>query len=132
MQHLTHQSTLGLPTHLRTSHASRPSPRCHTKNRVLHFLQVNMDYTALRDFLKAGDWRKAEDETRALLIRLAGEDAMKRGWVYFTEIPVFEKGCMNTCMNMRHAPLWLTSLHLASQITSTARIREPGLLHGGC
>jgi len=48
--------------------------------------EVNMDYTALRDFLKAGDWRKAEDETRALLIRLAGEDAMKRGWVYFTEV----------------------------------------------
>lgn len=45
-----------------------------------------MDYTALRDHLKDGDWRKAEDETRALLIRLAGEDAVKRGWVYFTEV----------------------------------------------
>ena len=45
-----------------------------------------MDYTALRDFLKEGDWRKAEDETRALLIKLAGEGAVKRGWVYFTEV----------------------------------------------
>lgn len=47
-----------------------------------------MDYTALRDLLKAGEWRKAEDETRALLIRLAGEDAVKRGWVYFTEVGI--------------------------------------------
>lgn len=47
-----------------------------------------MDYAPLRDFLKAGEWRKAEDETRALLIRLAGEDAIKRGWVYFTEVRV--------------------------------------------
>lgn len=45
-----------------------------------------MDYTALRDFLKAGEWRKAEDETRLLLIKLAGADAVKRGWVYFSEV----------------------------------------------
>ncbi|KAF5843843.1 hypothetical protein DUNSADRAFT_5080, partial [Dunaliella salina] len=55
--------------------------------------EVSMDYTALRDFLKAGDWRKAEDETRALLIRLAGEDALKRGWVYFTEVCTRTMGC---------------------------------------
>ncbi len=48
--------------------------------------QVGMDYTALRDALKEGDFRKADDETRALLIRLAGEGAVKRGWVYFTEV----------------------------------------------
>ncbi len=61
-----------------------------------------MDYTALRDHLKAGDWRKAEDETRALLIRLAGEDAMKRGWVYFTEVRgtdrMWGSACMMPCM----------------------------------
>ncbi|KAL6760111.1 tetrapyrrole-binding protein [Haematococcus lacustris] len=48
--------------------------------------EVGMDYTALRDALKAQDFRKADDETRALLIRLAGEGAVKRGWVYFTEV----------------------------------------------
>ncbi|KXZ45886.1 hypothetical protein GPECTOR_49g470 [Gonium pectorale] len=47
---------------------------------------VGMDYTALRDFLVEGDFRKAEDETRALLIKLAGPDAVKRNWVYFTEV----------------------------------------------
>jgi len=45
-----------------------------------------MDYSLLRDALKEGDFRKADDETRALLIRLAGEGAIKRGWVYFTEV----------------------------------------------
>jgi hypothetical protein len=45
-----------------------------------------MDYAPLRDHLKAQDFRKADDETRALLIRLAGEGAIKRGWVYFTEV----------------------------------------------
>lgn len=45
-----------------------------------------MDYAPLRDYLKAQDFRKADDETRALLIRLAGEGAIKRGWVYFTEV----------------------------------------------
>ncbi|EFJ46499.1 hypothetical protein VOLCADRAFT_75357 [Volvox carteri f. nagariensis] len=45
-----------------------------------------MDYTALRNHLADGDFRKAEDETRALLIKLAGEGAIKRNWVYFTEV----------------------------------------------
>ncbi|KAG2490007.1 hypothetical protein HYH03_011473 [Edaphochlamys debaryana] len=54
--------------------------------------EVGMDYTALRDFLAAGEFRQAEDETRALLIKLAGEGAMKRNWVYFTEV----KGISNT------------------------------------
>ena len=51
-----------------------------------YLLQAGVDYAPLRDFLKAGDFRKADDETRAMLVRLAGEDAVKRGWVYFTEV----------------------------------------------
>lgn len=49
-------------------------------------LQAGEDYTILRDHLQAGEFQKADDETRALLIRLAGPDAVKRGWVYFTEV----------------------------------------------
>jgi hypothetical protein len=45
-----------------------------------------VDFTALRDHLKAGDFRQADDETRALLIKMAGEGAIKRGWVYFSEV----------------------------------------------
>ena len=45
-----------------------------------------MDYTSLRERLRTGDIRGADDETRAILIRLAGEAAVKRGWVYFSEV----------------------------------------------
>jgi hypothetical protein len=31
--------------------------------------------------------RKADDETRALLIKMAGQGAVQRNWVYFTEVP---------------------------------------------
>lgn len=48
--------------------------------------KAGLDYTKLRDFLKAGDFQKADDETRQLLINLAGAEAVKRGWVYFTEV----------------------------------------------
>lgn len=46
----------------------------------------------LRQHLAEGDFRKADDETRALLIRLAGEGSIKRNWVYFSEVRVM--GCM--------------------------------------
>ena len=39
----------------------------------------------LNDLLAAGEWEEADNETRALLIRIAGEDAVRRKWVYFTE-----------------------------------------------
>ncbi len=64
--------------------------------------QVGMDYTALRDHLKAKDFRKADDETRALLIRLAGEQAVKRGWVYFTEV---RSVCQDSCFP-HHLCIW--------------------------
>eukprot|EP00878_Enallax_costatus_P002885 GHUV01003079.1.p1 GENE.GHUV01003079.1~~GHUV01003079.1.p1 ORF type:complete len:255 (+),score=63.15 GHUV01003079.1:160-924(+) len=49
--------------------------------------ELSLDYSALRDYLAAGDVRKADDETRALLIKMAGSGAQQRGWVYFTEVP---------------------------------------------
>ncbi|GIL57280.1 hypothetical protein Vafri_12535 [Volvox africanus] len=48
--------------------------------------EAGMDYTALRNYLADSEFRKAEDETRALLIQLAGEGSIKRNWVYFTEV----------------------------------------------
>ena len=45
-----------------------------------------MDYSLLRDLLAAGEWEKADDETRLKLIEMAGEEAVIRGWVYFTEV----------------------------------------------
>lgn len=48
--------------------------------------QITVNYEPLRDALRAGEYEKADDITRALLIELAGEEAQQRGWVYFTEV----------------------------------------------
>lgn len=48
--------------------------------------EVDMDYTSLRDALQQGDFQQADDLTRAALITLAGPDAEKRNWVYFSEV----------------------------------------------
>lgn len=66
--------------------------------------EVGMDYTVLRDALNTGDFLKADDETRALLIRLAGEGAIKRGWVYFTEVKTIGNKDLQTIDN-----LWKTA-----------------------
>ena len=46
----------------------------------------------LNDLLAAGEWEEADNETRALLIRIAGEDAVRRKWVYFTEARAMDAG----------------------------------------
>uniref|UniRef100_A0A7S1X7N6 GUN4-like domain-containing protein n=2 Tax=Eukaryota TaxID=2759 RepID=A0A7S1X7N6_9CHLO len=48
--------------------------------------EAGIDYTPLKEALEAGEFQKADDITRALLIELAGEDAKGRGWVYFSEV----------------------------------------------
>ncbi|EXC17141.1 hypothetical protein L484_002377 [Morus notabilis] len=40
----------------------------------------------LRSHLAAGDFRQADEETRRLLIALAGDAAQKRGYVFFSEV----------------------------------------------
>lgn len=47
-----------------------------------------MDYSNLRSHLAQGEFQKADDETRAKLVQLAGPDASKRSWVYFSEVQV--------------------------------------------
>ena len=44
-----------------------------------------MDYEPLRQALLEGDFLTADDIHRKKLIEVAGEDAVERGWVYFTE-----------------------------------------------
>jgi len=48
--------------------------------------EMDIDYTPLEEALKSGEFRKADDMTRALLITLAGDDAETREYVYFTEV----------------------------------------------
>ena len=71
-----------------------PVPAAHKRAplHTMHVLtwsvlcQVDMDYTSLRDALQQGDFQQADDLTRAALITLAGPDAEKRNWVYFSEV----------------------------------------------
>lgn len=55
-----------------------------------------MDYTKLRDLLASEDFQAADDETRAMLIKLAGNDAIKRQWVYFSEVQFISKVDLQT------------------------------------
>lgn len=48
--------------------------------------QAGLDYSKLKGLLADGEFQAADDETRDLLIRLAGPEAVKRKWVYFTEV----------------------------------------------
>ena len=62
-----------------------------------------MDYTNLRDALQSGDFQLADDLTRAALITLAGPDAEKRTWVYFTEVKFIAKTDLQTIDNLWRA-----------------------------
>ena len=48
---------------------------------------VGFDFVPLLTALQAGEFREADGLTRAGLITLAGDAAVKRGYVYFTEVP---------------------------------------------
>ena len=48
---------------------------------------VGFDFVPLLTALQAGEFREADQLTRDGLIKLAGDDAVKRGYVYFTEVP---------------------------------------------
>ena len=50
--------------------------------------QAGQDYSSLQSSLRNGDFQKADDITRQKLIELAGPGAVKRGWVYFTEVSI--------------------------------------------
>lgn len=71
-------------THIRNPHLRAPNLDYILDGLTL--VQTGEDYSMLVSHLQSGDFQKADDETRALLIRLAGPDAVKRGWVYFTEV----------------------------------------------
>ena len=61
---------------------------CNISTAILstQLLQAGQDYSSLQSSLRNGDFQKADDITRQKLIELAGPGAVKRGWVYFTEV----------------------------------------------
>jgi len=58
-----------------------------TLDEVVTESEVGINYDPLRQMLKKGEFRNADDWTRATLIDIAGEKAQERGWVYFAEVP---------------------------------------------
>lgn len=65
--------------------------------------EADMDYSELRDALQQGDFQLADDLTRAALITLAGPDAEKRNWVYFTEVKFIANTDLQTIDNLWRA-----------------------------
>jgi len=65
--------------------------------------ELNIDYTILRDLLSQGDFKAADAETRKLLIKLGGEAAEKRGWIYFAEVRKIPEVDMTTIDNLWQA-----------------------------
>ena len=49
--------------------------------------KVGFDYVPLLTALQAAEFREADFITRDALIEIAGPEAVKRGYVYFTEVP---------------------------------------------
>merc|ERR1719258_412074 len=61
-----------------------------------------IDPTPLIDQLRAGDFEAADQTTRDLLIEIAGADATKRGYVYWTEARTLDAAALGAVEN-----LWL-------------------------
>ncbi len=53
-----------------------------------------VDYTRLRDFLKAGNWKKADEETFALMLKVAARE--KEGWLDLESIEQFPSNDLRT------------------------------------
>lgn len=49
----------------------------------------NVDYTQLQELLVKGEFQAADSLTRQKFCELAGESALQRKWVYFTEVQQF-------------------------------------------
>eukprot|EP00930_Biecheleria_cincta_P004892 TRINITY_DN105820_c0_g1_i1.p1 TRINITY_DN105820_c0_g1~~TRINITY_DN105820_c0_g1_i1.p1 ORF type:complete len:311 (+),score=56.21 TRINITY_DN105820_c0_g1_i1:55-987(+) len=57
---------------------------------------LGIDYSKLRDLLCAKEFKAADAETRSLLIKMSGEEAVKRGWIYWAEVRRIPEKDMST------------------------------------
>jgi hypothetical protein len=63
--------------------------RCFNQGIVNLKSEKNIDYSELQNLLIEGKYQEADTLTRKKLCELAGEKAMQRKWVYFTEVEAF-------------------------------------------
>eukprot|EP01018_Ginkgo_biloba_P015527 Gb_39726 [translate_table: standard] len=57
-----------------------------TKAEETQTVEAGVSYDLLRQRLAAGEWQLADEETRRLLIVLTGEPAVKRNYIFFSEV----------------------------------------------
>ncbi len=62
--------------------------------------QRNLDYQPLNQLLVKQQFQDADTLTRRLLCELAGEDAVQRKWLYFTEVEQFPATDLQTINNL--------------------------------
>ncbi|XP_015952144.1 tetrapyrrole-binding protein, chloroplastic [Arachis duranensis] len=58
--------------------------------------QESVSFEVLKQHLTAEEYQKADEETRRLLIVLAGEAAQKRGYVFFSEVQFISESDLKT------------------------------------
>jgi GUN4-like len=89
---ITRLPTLPLPN----TDPLRPMTDSTTTRVVSLESERNIDYRWLQTALETQDFQSADDLTRQLLCQLAGEAAIARKWVYFTEIEQFPVSDLQT------------------------------------
>lgn len=58
--------------------------------------ELDISYEKLQKLLADGEWELADEETRRLIIVLAGENAVKRKYVFFSEVQFMPKADLQT------------------------------------
>jgi len=81
--------------------------RCQEAAAVIETPKIEsdcgFDYVPLLTALQAGEFREADQLTRDALIKLAGDAAVARGYVYFTEVPKLPVADMATLQRLWYA-----------------------------
>ncbi|PWA62898.1 GUN4-like protein [Artemisia annua] len=87
---INNNKTLTLKTFSLSSSTTSTSDTTSTPDKSSTSLDL------LERLLSASDFREADNETRRLLIALAGESAVKRGYVFFSEVQFISESDLKT------------------------------------
>jgi len=87
-----------VPRKSTTARAGRVVTRAATEDEGAETSEsdLGLDFSKLRSLLEEQDFKAADAETRSLLIKMAGDAAIKRGWVYFAEVKTIPEKDMDT------------------------------------
>ncbi|KAG9447067.1 hypothetical protein H6P81_013195 [Aristolochia fimbriata] len=107
--HLHHPDASPLCVFLKPINAASPSPSLKFSSHFTVFASSvtssasssltaspSISFDLLEQHLSGRDFRQADEETRRLLIVLAGEAAVKRGYVFFSEVQFISESDLQT------------------------------------